>query len=83
MQGCSPPPRSNGIRSAYVLAPLTQSFLASPDRRAMQGGVHDTGIPACMDQLVHVLLTEDRLSTDATLGACMEFVLEQDGTHVA
>lgn len=49
----------------------------------MQGGVDHTGIPACMDQLVHVLLTEDRLSTDATLGACMEFVLEQDGTHDA
>ena len=49
----------------------------------MQGGVDHTGIPACMDQLVHVLRTEDRLSTDATLGACMEFVLEQDGTHGA
>ncbi|WFC95737.1 hypothetical protein MBRA1_002391 [Malassezia brasiliensis] len=66
------------LASAHEQWDTIRSFLASPDRRAMQGGVDDTGIPACMDQLVHVLLTEDRLSKDATLGACMEFVFEQD-----
>lgn len=57
---------------------LTQSYLESPDHRAVQGGLGNTGIPACMDQLANVLLAEDEHSDNASLGMCMEYVLEQD-----
>lgn len=60
---------------------LIKSYLESPDQRALQGGLANTGIPACMDQFVHVLLQEDAEMHEQAVGMCMEYVLENDGRY--
>lgn len=53
-----------------------QSYLVSSQRA--QRAYHDTGIPACMDQLTTTLLLDNDRTLTASLGTCMEFVLGED-----
>lgn len=56
-----------------------QSALEKPDERALHFGIARTDVPARLQSMVDALVFESNRTDEDSTGACMEYLLKNDG----